>query len=349
MNPMTRALLGKTLLLTLLVLGVMAAGATAGGETPSPEAWMPRPETIVPSEASVPSPKAFASGKAGFVVKVKDIVNPYRVLGVFVMPGETLAVEAIGMARPEAGRFDAEDGSIAQQTAASWRWTAPARSGPYTLRVTDTDTGEAIVLNAFVMTPFNHRDAWLNGYRIGAYQQEPLRGNPIYMPPKGFVEVTPANRDVPVSPHFTLGQFLCKQDGGYPKYLILREPLVLKLEMILQEVNKLGVAASTLHVMSAFRTPHYNRSIGNRTIYSRHLYGDAADIFVDADGDGQMDDLNGDGQVTTDDAEVLAHIVEGKTAQTRYQPFLGGLGLYGPKPHRGPFVHVDVRGQRVRW
>ena len=268
MNPMTRALLGKTLLLTLLVFGVMAAGATAGGETPSPEAWVPRPETIVPPEASVPSPKAFASGKAGFVVKVKDLVNPYRVLGVFVMPGETLAVEAIGMARPEAGRFDAEDGSIAQKTAASWRWTAPARSGPYTLRVTDTDTGEAIVL---------------------------------------------------------------------------------KLEMILQEVNTLGVAASTLHVMSAFRTPHYNRSIGNRTIYSRHLYGDAADIFVDADGDGQMDDLNGDGQVTTDDAEVLAHIVEGKTAQTRYQPFLGGLGIYGPQPHRGPFVHVDVRGQRVRW
>ena len=338
---MPRVLLAKTLVLSLLVLGLMAAGTTVGSgttgaETPSPE-------------ASVPPSEAFSAGKAGFAVRVKDLVSPYRVLGVFVMPGETLAVEAVGMAHPEAGRLDAERGSVVPVTAAAWRWTAPPRPGHYALRLTDTDTGEAVVLNAFVMMPFNHRDAWLNGYRIGAYEQEPLRANPIYIPPRGFVEVTPANRDVPVSPHFTLGQFLCKQDGGYPKYLILREPLVLKLEMILEALNKRGVPARTLHVMSAFRTPHYNRSIGNRTPYSRHLYGDAADIFVDTDDDGEMDDLNGDGQITTDDAEVLAQIVEGHAARSRHQPFVGGLGIYGPKPHRGPFVHVDVRGQRVRW
>ena len=30
-------------------------------------------------------------------------------------------------------------------------------------------------------------------------------------------------------------------------------------------------------------------------------------------------------------------------------PFVGGLGIYGPAPHRGPFVHVDTRGEPVRW
>ena len=32
-----------------------------------------------------------------------------------------------------------------------------------------------------------------------------------------------------------------------------------------------------------------------------------------------------------------------------YAPFRGGLSVYGPKPHRGPFVHVDTRGSRARW
>ncbi len=337
MDPMTHVFPGKILVLSLFVLGLMIAGATAGGDTPS----LP--------EAPAASPDAFESDKAGFSVKVKDVVNPYRVQSFFVMPGETLDLETVGMTRPEASRLDAPRSLAARVTETTWRWTAPGRPGHYRLTLTDTGTGEAVTLNAFVLTPFDHQDAWLNGYRIGAYQQEPLKGNPIYNRPQGFVEVTPANRDVRVSPHFTLGQFLCKQDGGYPKYLILREPLVLKLEMILEEVNKLGVGARTLHVMSAFRTPHYNRSIGNRTIYSRHLYGDAADIFVDTDGDGQMDDLNGDGQVTTDDAQVLARIVDRHAAQAPHHPFTGGMGIYGPKPHRGPFVHVDVRGQRVRW
>ena len=32
-----------------------------------------------------------------------------------------------------------------------------------------------------------------------------------------------------------------------------------------------------------------------------------------------------------------------------YKPFVGGLALYPTTPQRGPFVHVDVRGQSVRW
>ena len=47
--------------------------------------------------------------------------------------------------------------------------------------------------------------------------------------------------------------------------------------------------------MSGYRTPFYNRSIGNQTRFSRHVYGDAADIYADDDGDGKMDDLDGDG------------------------------------------------------
>jgi len=102
---------------------------------------------------------------------------------------------------------------------------------------------------------------------------------------------------MPVSPHFKLGQFLCKQPGGFPKYLVLDEILVLKLELILEELNRRGHAADTLHIMSGYRTPYYNKAIGN-VDYRRHLWGKAADIFIDAaPADDMMDDLNRDGAV----------------------------------------------------
>ena len=86
-----------------------------------------------------------------------------------------------------------------------------------------------------------------------------------------------------------------------------------------------------------------------RLARSRHLYGDAADIYVDDDGDGQMDDLNEDGAVDVQDARLLAEIVEAQRDEPWYAPFVGGLGVYGPAPHRGPFIHVDTRGEPVRW
>ena len=62
-----------------------------------------------------------------------------------------------------------------------------------------------------------------------------------------------------------------------------------------------------------------------------------------------MDDLNGDRQVTIDDAHVLAEVVEAALAKSWYQPFEGGLGLYRANAAHGPFVHVDTRGQPARW
>ena len=88
---------------------------------------------------------------------------------------------------------------------------------------------------------------------------------------------------------------------------------------------------------------------GADLLSGRHVYGDAADIYVDENGDGTMDDLNGDGQTTLDDARALASVVEGLSQKSWYQPFEGGLGLYDANPAHGPFVHVDVRGYPARW
>ena len=67
----------------------------------------------------------------------------------------------------------------------------------------------------FVMVPFTDvRDGSLNGYRIGTY--------PAKTQPAGFVEVTTDTVRTKLSPHFELRQFLCKQPGGFPKYVVLQ-------------------------------------------------------------------------------------------------------------------------------
>lgn len=284
-----------------------------------------------------------------FTVKIKDEVNPYRVLGVYVMPSRTIDFECVFTNPASSFTVSVQGGNLEQHTKERWKWKAPNQKGLYSIIITDTTTNSTMTFNVFVMVPFPHHTEKLNGYRIGRYQEKPLKNNPVYNRPQGFIEVTQNNRDVSVSPHFTLGQFVGKQTSGYPKYLLLREQLLLKLEMILEAVNQEGIETPTLHIMSGFRTPFYNHSIGNRTKYSRHLYGGAADIFVDVDGNNHMDDLNHDGKITMADAVVLADVVKNKAREAWYQPFIGGLGIYGPKPHRGPFVHVDVRGFRARW
>lgn len=146
-----------------------------------------------------------------------------------------------------------------------------------------------------------------------------------------------------------LGQFLCKQDGGYPKYLVLRERLLLKLEYLLEMVHRKGYAAETFAVLSGFRTPFYNHAIRN-VKYSRHQWGGAADIFIDVDPqDGVMDDLDGNGKVDVDDALLFYKLIDAEPGKREYEPFIGGLGLYGTTTAHGPFVHVDARGFRARW
>lgn len=283
-----------------------------------------------------------------FSLQFKDEVSPYRIMSVFVLPGDAIDLEVV---QSETGaQFTActDGGMIQREDKDEWTWTAPDRPGLYSLHVTESNTGDIVLLNAFVMTPYDGEPA-LNGYKIGEYQSEPLRGLPAYEMPEGLFEVGDEDLDTWLTPHFQLRQFLCKQASDEPKYLVVGERLLLKLEMLLQQVNERGIHADTFAVLSGYRTPHYNRAIGNTTKYSRHLYGDAADIYIDRDGNGSMDDLDGDGQVTVADAELLASVVDENYGEPWYRPYVGGLGLYGPKPHRGPFIHVDTRGFKARW
>ncbi|MFN0100366.1 MAG: hypothetical protein ACKVS7_17000 [Gemmatimonadaceae bacterium] len=225
-----------------------------------------------------------------------------------------------------------------------------ALSRPGIHRVTDPVTQEPFSFASLV--PFTEKqDGRIGVYRVGRWPAEVRRPrSEAYQLPAGFIEVTEENQHTQVSTNFTLGQFLTKdQRDVWPKMLLLDERLVDKLELILVELRLAGHKAPGLHVLSGFRTPQYNSrgKKSGRATDSRHQYGDAADVFVDADGNGKMDDLNGDKRIDTKDALAFVRIVD--KVEQKYPSLAGGVGLYRAVAGRGPFVHVDARGERIRW
>jgi hypothetical protein len=293
----------------------------------------------------------YNSGKSGFTVRFGDETTPYHVTGVFVLPSQKLEIEAKGYSANTRYTLNSYAGQHRRLSNSSWEWRAPDQKGLYPVRVIDPISADTVLLNIFVMVPSSEKNGeYLNGYRIGKYPITPLNGLEAYRAPRGFIEVTPENENTLISPNFTLQQFLCKQAGGYPKYVVLRERLLLKLELLLEESNNNGFSANTFTVMSGYRTPFYNKAIGNAQ-YSRHVYGDAADIYIDQNPkSGTMDDLNGDGKVDHKDAAILYDMIEKLYHEPWYSRYIGGLGAYRERyPVRGPFIHVDARGTRARW
>ena len=287
---------------------------------------------------------AYSDERAGFTITVNGELNPYRIFSTFIMPGAEVIVSSTEAITLKSSEVSIKSTSFNTR----WRATAPSKPGAYSMDVTN-QAGKLIKVNVLVLTPLSKMSGEsLNGYRIGQYPEQPLRGNPIYNAPKGLFEVTTENQNLMLTPHFSVRQFLCKQAGGYPKYVIVRERLLLKLEFMLERVNEKGYAIETFGFISGYRTPFYNKSIKN-VQYSRHVYGGAADIFIDQNKDGSMDDLNKDGKIDEQDVRIFYDIVDNEYTKDRYSAFVGGLGFYRKNSNHNGFIHVDVRGSKARW
>jgi hypothetical protein len=227
--------------------------------------------------------------------------------------------------------------------------SAIARPGVYAVQ----DSGLGRLMNFVTLLPFEDKVSGRVGdYRVGFWPEERGRStSEAYENPDGFVVVTPQNADLQVSEHFRLRDFLTHdQQDVWPKYLVLKEALVDKLELVIEDLESRGIPVSRMRVMSGFRTPQYNAQgvrRGGRVSDSRHQYGDAADVFVDNNGDGRMDDLNHDRRIDWRDAKVIVDAVE--RVERAHPDLSGGGGVYRATRAHGPFAHIDARGKRARW
>ena len=228
---------------------------------------------------------------------------------------------------------------------------APTRPGFYQLLLLHRSAQDSTAVEServseptlAVMVPFAEKSRGvLNGYKIGTYLSERFGGDDDA--PDGFIEVQPGDVELSVSKHFHLGDFLTHdaQSDVWPKYVALNPRLLDKLELVVAQVAKMrGVPADSmvaLDVHSGFRTPAHNAQVQRAARDSRHQYGDAADIVIDADGDGK---------ITKADSRIVVSAVD--SVEELHPDLIGGLGVYTSDRYRTPYVHIDARGHRSRW
>lgn len=220
----------------------------------------------------------------------------------------------------------------------------PSKPGFYRLAlVRDTCREVLQEPTVAVMVPFEtKKGGWLNGYRIGVYLSERFGSN--HERPTGFLEVHPDQLDLPVSKHFKLADFLTHdaQSDVWPKYVALDPRLLDKLELVLAKLRESNGNAERVDlspdVHSGFRTPAHNAGVVRAASDSRHQYGDAADVVIDADGDGR---------ITMRDEALVAKAVD--AVEDEHPELIGGMGLYTSSRYHTPYVHIDTRGHRSRW
>ena len=221
--------------------------------------------------------------------------------------------------------------------------SAPQKAGFYRLALVRGDQLRIIDgLTVAVLVPFKEKEGtMLNGYRIGTYLAEKLASN--QEPPAGFLEITERDVNLPISKHLRVGDFLSHDNQQtWPRYAAISPRLLDKLELVISEIMRWHGSAQpvslALDVHSGFRAPAHNSRIKRAARDSQHQYGDAADLILDA---------NGDGKVTSLDSRLVGLAVE--IVELKHPELVGGLGVYTSGHARTNYVHIDARGKRARW
>lgn len=75
-----------------------------------------------------------------------------------------------------------------------------------------------------------------------------------------------------ISKHFGIGEFACKDKSDE---ILIDEKLVDLLEQCREYFD------APVHILSGYRTPSYNSKLKGASPVSQHLYGRAADIWVE--------------------------------------------------------------------
>src|SRR5688572_18002300 len=112
--------------------------------------------------------EAFSDHRMPFDVRFGETQTDYRVMAMFVLPGENVPVAVVNPTTTY--EIQTKSGMAVQTGQGAWTWAAPSRPGLYPVEIREQGSDRAMLLNVFVMVPFSTvRRGSLNGYRIGHY------------------------------------------------------------------------------------------------------------------------------------------------------------------------------------
>jgi hypothetical protein len=314
-------------------IALLAAVAVLRFHRP-PQVLTPKPFQAL--FAAVPAPDAY--GKSG-ELRMR-----------FAMPGDVVGFPLAVQGDPASLTYawepvNAGVATEAVRPLAGGALVAPAAPGFYRLVIARGGTRQQVPDVALaVLVPFAVKSGvTLDGYRLGTYIAE-RTGATRTSAPEGFVKVDPSAAALPLSKHFRVGDFL-SHDGQrqWPRFAAVQPRLIDKLELVIAEVaTSRGIDPDSVVVRvtvnAGFRSPSYNRTVQRAAKDSRHQYGDAADVAIDA---------NFDGRFSREDSRIVAEAVE--RVELAHPELVGGMGLYLSNRYSNGYVHIDARGRRARW
>ena len=155
--------------------------------------------------------------------------------------------------------------------------------------------------------------------------------------PDSMLLLNDSTDSIKVSPHFSLGNFYEKASGQ--RGMLLDPMLVLKLEILyilLKHVNK----DADIYVSSGYRSLRENYKEGNRTKFTMHQFGKAADLYICREGKRgkYYIDINGDRKIDKRDKWLVMYLLW--QLETLFPEASGFNQIY--RRH----VHTDVRGKK---
>jgi len=322
----------------IVTLGLIVIATLGALQFKAPDAFGKKPfASFLTRRVPLAAPSASAFGESG------------GVLLKFAMPGDSIQYPLDVHGDPASLEYSwvrLGDSILIQpaQALRGARVDVPSHAGFYRLALVRGERHRVVDgLTVAVLVPFKEKEgAMLNGYRIGTYLAERIEGT--QEPPEGFLEITEKDVDLPISTHLKVGDFLNHDSQEtWPRYAAVSPRLLDKIELVITELARWhgGTTADVklaLDVHSGFRAPDHNRRIARAARDSQHQYGDAADVAIDA---------NGDGKYTSMDSRMVGLAVE--IVELRHPDLVGGLGIYTSGHTRTTYVHIDARGKRARW
>lgn len=328
----------KSRIFRRIAIGVTGLVAILGLQMyePPPELMAGSAPTDLKAVVPAVRPAAAAYGKSGDVKML------------FARAGETIAfpLDVAGDAKGFTYQWmrvtDSTSGDVERDVAGD-TLLVPLEPGFYELVVTRAGVHQRIQEPRLAVTvPFELKlGSSLNGYRIGRYPAEWSHDEGAERP-SGFAEVREAEMDFKLTEHLRVRDFITHdRQTTWPRYAAIDPRLLDKIELVMKELaRRRGDERTDLkfEVHSGFRTPDHNAGVEGSARDSRHLYGDAADVAIDADGDGRL---------TIFDAYRVEMAVD--WVERLHPELAGGLGVYSSRRFPTPYTHIDARGERKRW
>ncbi len=285
---------------------------------------------------------------------------------VVMLPGSSLQVTA--EADGQAGRIAViKDGQIIREDAVL-NFTAPEKPGAFYISVAAAAGGQnrrgeiCVVVPHKASARHSKQGGWLvrvDDRDIGEYRPASSSGaakvkdNPdSYQPPVWWIRITDMNASFEVSPGVPADDLVAPaEDTGlkHTDVVPVCYPMWTAITALRNGLSARGIPGSALRVISGFRTPAYNRSIGSNA-FGRHVYGDAFDFYLNlAGGDNiKAADLNRDGKLDRRDAYPIVAVIEDLQAEGKLP--MGGIGVYNTiGGDHEVSLHFDARGHRATW